>query len=924
LNFRFEPDDIEILQGIVEESSEHLKGIEEGILKLEADFDKEILDSVFRALHSVKGVAGFVDFAPIKDTAHSLESMLTDMRKELYTSTADTTDALLRGIDILNYLVVQLRDCMAEFQGNPPSEAFDLSIDEAGFASFIEEVSALRSRLVTVGDGAGATAIENEPTSAEQLPASQLQADLKAMLPQMTADFIEETVEHLSVIEENCVAWEKDADDPEVLNSILRGFHSIKGGAGVIASMREQEIPGDPVVAIKLLTHATESLLQAHRSQSARPSGQIIDLVLTAVDKVATLTELVRANREADFSIDDMVARMQTLSAEITQQQADQDMLEESGSGSHQLVAFLDIAEHSFEAMKHILEVSARDGGLEVKKVKQYLRILHNLISAATYLGYEDTRNNIVRQIGQLSQHLNNGKTSLKKLRGYLEKGYQEILENMEPRLAQVRQNLSNIPTDYAEKKLGEILVSQHKITHHDLENALKKQRKIGEILVDSGVVKPVDIAVATAQQVLAREREADAVPVSRAPVETANQSIRVSQEKLDRLTNMIGELIISKNRIQHLANRIATDYELTQLAREAKTASAEVARISDELQDAIMSARMIPLKVLFQRYPRTIRDMAKRAEKQVELSIEGEETELDKNVIEALNDPLVHMLRNAVDHGIEAPEVRRSLGKNGKGNIRLQARYQGGNVIIELTDDGSGLDAQKIIAKALQKGLISHEQAGFMSPEEAYQLIFMPGFSTRETVTELSGRGVGMDVVKTNIEKVGGSVAISSKPRQGTTFTVKIPLSMSVMKGLMVESGGQKFILPLESIEETVKLSSESLRRYQHNLMANVREEILPLFSLREILALPVREQDRPAGRVPVVVMSYEGYKFGVIVDRFQKEQEFVIKALNEELAALKIYAGATILGDGSVVLILNPAQLLYAPPMKTEGKEQ
>jgi two-component system chemotaxis sensor kinase CheA len=353
-------------------------------------------------------------------------------------------------------------------------------------------------------------------------------------------------------------------------------------------------------------------------------------------------------------------------------------------------------------------------------------------------------------------------------------------------------------------------------------------------------------------------------------------------------------------------------------LSREVKGVAGELARISDELQDAIMSVRMVPLKVLFQRYPRTIRDSSKKAGKIVEFIIEGDETELDKTVIEAINDPLVHMLRNAVDHAIETPEQRRVGGKLPTGKVRLKAYYQGNNVAIEISDDGKGLNPEELKLKALKKGLIKAEQIETMSNQDAYNLIFAPGFSTKDVVSELSGRGVGMDVVRNNIESVGGSVSMSSAINVGTTFTLKIPLSMSIIRGLMVESANQRFIVPLDSIEETVKIPSERIRVYQNSMMADIREEILPLVDLRDILKIGDRYANKSLKKqftsklIAVVVIKAEGIKFGLIIDRFQKEQEFVVKALTEELASLKIYTGATILGDGSVVLILNAAQFM------------
>ena len=451
------------------------------------------------------------------------------------------------------------------------------------------------------------------------------------------------------------------------------------------------------------------------------------------------------------------------------------------------------------------------------------------------------------------------------------------------------------------------------------LNCALQQQKKLGEILVDSGVIKTGDLKIALAQQAKAREKQQQALEQEKSGSgELSSQSIRVSKEKLDRLMNMIGELLISKNRVFHLANTIGLEYDLPALAREVKGVAAELATISDELQDAIMSARMVPLRVLFQRYPRTIRDTARKTGKQVDLIIEGEDTELDKTVIEAINDPLVHMLRNAVDHGIEAPDEREAAGKDVTGRINLRAGYQGNYVLIEIIDDGKGLNPDEIKLKAVKKGLIGVEQIESLTNEDALQLIFAPGFSTREEVSELSGRGVGMDVVKTNIEKVGGIVNLTSTIGEGTHFSLKIPLSMSILRGLMVESGGQSYIIPLDTIEETVKLPGSSIRSYKTNMVADIREQIIPLIGLQDVLqpgnGAPKTKQYSARESVPIVVIANDGNKFGLIVDSFKNEQEFVVKALAEELVSLKIYTGATILGDGSVVLFLNPSYLLAA----------
>ena len=915
MQFTFEPDDLEILHGIVEECSEHLNGIEEGILKLEIEFTAELLDSVFRAMHSIKGVASFLEITPIKDTAHVLESFLTDMKKGQYSSNSEITDALLRGVDLLNAFIKQLGKHIQEIEAKPVKETFTIDIEEIGYQEFIVGVEELRQieSSYQLNPDNGEHSLNNSEVAAP------LKVELSPLYDQMLTDFIDETREHLETTEHKCVELEKYPDDPEILNAILRGFHSIKGGAGVIISMQDKDEPDNPVIAIKTITHATESLLQQHRNSSKHLSAEVIDLILAVVDKVTILISILSGNEVDDCPIVQLMQHIEALSKESPDINAVESKVNEDIKNlPQQLAAFMNICSQALESILGIINSVKIGQPIGSKRTKQYIRALKSIASTARYLDYDELIVEVEGTWQYLERFVTEKDLITKDLLEFLHTNYQKVSDLMNLKIESLQTLLENVPPEYGQKKIGEILISERKTTPQQVDWALQQQKKLGDILVDSGALKAGDLKIALAQQVVAREKQQQALEQAKSSSgEASSQSIRVSQEKLDRLMNMIGELLISKNRIFHLANTIGLEYDLPALAREVKGVAAELATISDELQDAIMSARMVPLRVLFQRYPRTIRDTARKTGKQVDLIIEGEDTELDKTVIEAINDPLVHMLRNAVDHGIEVPDERQTRGKDATGRIILQAGYQGNYVLIEIIDDGKGLNPDEIKLKAVKKGLIGVEQIEYLTNEDVLQLIFAPGFSTREEVSELSGRGVGMDVVKTNIEKVGGIVSLTSTVGEGTHFSLKIPLSMSILRGLMVESGGQSYIIPLDTIEETVKLPGSSIRSYKTNMVADIREQIIPLINLQDALCPEITSRNlQYAGRqsVPIVVIASDGYKFGLIVDSFKNEQEFVVKALAEEIAGLKIYTGATILGDGSVVLILNPSYLLAA----------
>ncbi|MFA7147621.1 MAG: chemotaxis protein CheA, partial [Syntrophomonadaceae bacterium] len=824
MQFTFEPDDLEILHGIVEECSEHLNGIEEGILKLEMGFTPELLDSVFRAMHSIKGVASFLELTPIKDTAHVLESFLTDIKKGQYGSSSEITDALLRGVDLLNAFIKQLAQQIHEIEANPVKETFTIDIEEMGYREFIAGVEELRQ--IEVSNQLNTDNNKDNANGGEM--AVPLKVKLSPLYDQMLTDFIEETMEHLETTEHKCVELEKYPDNPEILNAILRGFHSIKGGAGVIISMQDNDEPDNPLITIKTITHATESLLQQHRNSSKHLSAEVIDLILAVVDKVTILTSILGGNEVTDSSIDQLMQHIESLSKEnpgvnVVESGVDED----NKKLPQQLSAFMNIGSQALESMLGIINTVEKGQPIDPKRTKQYLRALKSMASTARYLDYNELILEVEESLQYLERFLPEKDLITEELLEFLHTNHQKVQNLMKVKIESVQSLLENAPPEYSQKKIGEILISEQKLTSEQVKWALQQQKKLGDILVDSGAIKAGDLKIALAQQAMAREKEQKVLEQAKSSTsELGGQSIRVSQEKLDRLMNMIGELLISKNRIFHLANTIGLEYDLPSLAREVKGVAAELATISDELQDAIMSARMVPLRVLFQRYPRTIRDTARKTGKQVDFIIEGEDTELDKTVIEAINDPLVHMLRNAVDHGIEAPREREATGKSATGRINLRAGYQGNYVLIEIIDDGKGLNPDEIKLKAVKKGLITVEQIETLNNEDALQLIFAPGFSTKDEVSELSGRGVGMDVVKTNIEKVGGVVNLTSTMGEGTHFSLKIPLSMSILRGLMVESGGQHFIIPLDAIEETVKLSGSSIRSYKTNMVADIREQ--------------------------------------------------------------------------------------------------
>src|SRR5882724_331444 len=443
-------------------------------------------------------------------------------------------------------------------------------------------------------------------------------------------------------------------------------------------------------------------------------------------------------------------------------------------------------------------------------------------------------------------------------------------------------------------KQLGKILVEMGTVTPEDVAYGVQKQlegdgRSIGEILLERGMVKSQDLMAAVQVQQASKSA-------------VSESSIRVDVVLLDRLMNLVGELVLARNQIlQH-----------TQGVQDAGLVASgqRLNLITSELQEGVMKTRMQPIGNIWSKFPRTVRDVAMSCGKSVRIEMEGKETELDKTIIEAIKDPLTHLVRNSVDHGIETPDKRVQAGKTEEGLLLLRAYHEGGQVNIEIRDDGAGLDTEKIKQKAVQRQLITAEQAVRMSEHEACNLIFLPGFSTAEAVTNVSGRGVGMDVVKTNIEKIGGTVEVQTRAGAGTTVKMKIPLTLAIIPALLVTSGGERFAIPQVNLLELVRIEEQnvakSLERVQGAPVYRLRGQLLPLVNLSEELGLEKDKANEDEG-VNIVVVQADARHFGLVVDRVTDTEEIVVKPLNKQLKSIHAFAGATILGDGRVALILD-----------------
>jgi len=392
-----------------------------------------------------------------------------------------------------------------------------------------------------------------------------------------------------------------------------------------------------------------------------------------------------------------------------------------------------------------------------------------------------------------------------------------------------------------------------------------------------------------------------------RAEDQTSAKSLKVDQVKIDRLMNLIGEMVVSKNALPYLAQRAEDHFGVRELAREIKAQYAVINRIAEEMQDAIMQVQMMPVSFVFQRFPRLVRDLSNKLGKEVRLVFEGEETEADKNIIESLADPLIHIVRNSLDHGLETPEVRRAAGKPATGTLTIRAAQEADRVIIEIRDDGKGIDTALIKQKAYEKGVIDEATLERISDREALNLVFAAGFSTADTVSDLSGRGVGMDVVRAGVERVGGVIQLESEKGKGTRIRISLPLSMAVTRVMIVESDRQLFGVPMDHVVETVRVPRSAIHTIKQSRTTVLRGRIVPLKSLNSLLEIPAETKANEDGELAVLVARVGGEVVGLLVDEFCETTDIIQKPLNGVLAGLGAYSGSALMGDGSVLMVLN-----------------
>ncbi len=546
--------------------------------------------------------------------------------------------------------------------------------------------------------------------------------------------------------------------------------------------------------------------------------------------------------------------------------------------------------------------------------LNEIFRSVHTIKGAAGFLGFD--------QIVELTHATEN---VLKKLRDGIMEATPEIMDVILQAVDILKKLLEHVKNqDNQREDLSDIIARLTAIESGGLAEKKSEEETSGASMSEETVPShetpqaPSDEAphrVETPQGPLAAEpatQERNKEPQPQKESIHVEQTIRVDVERLDTVLNLVGELVLGRNRLMkitsNLESRYADDSEVLSLSE----TMAFLNLITSDLQMAVMRTRMQPVKKVFNKFPRMVRDLARSRNKEVELLITGEDTEVDKSVIENIADPLVHLIRNAIDHGIEAKDERIKKGKPPKGTLRLSASQEGNNIVIEVEDDGRGIDVEAVKRKALEKGLVTEDQINSVSDKEALEYIFLPGFSTAQQVSDISGRGVGMDVVKTNLANLNGVIDVITEQDRGTRFVIKLPLTLAIIQTLMVEVQGETYAIPLATVIETVKIGKDEIKTIDTQEVIQLRGEIVPILRLARLFGI---SDNGNKERCYIVVVNAEDKKFGIVVDRLKGQEEVVIKAVEGEIINFKdssVIAGATITGDGKVVLIIDVAMML------------
>ncbi len=690
--------------------------------------------------------------------------------------------------------------------------------------------------------------------------------------------FIDETKEHLQSLNEQLLILEKEPENAETINEIFRAAHTLKGMSGTMGYKRMQS-----------LTHNMENVFSEIRNGKMSVTADIVNTLFDGLDALESyLQNISSSGDEGTEEYAEIIAKLDTFMKQGTgvasaapKAEAKAEVKKETTQNDVAKEKFRNFKFADYEA--HAME-EAISSGQNVYGVTVYIQESCLLKAARAFLVFKtlEGMGTIIKSEPEV-QDIEDEK---------FEYDFSLILLTKDS-IEEVRKAIMDV-SEVDKAYISEIQKEEFVVP--EVKEVVEEKKKEETLATE---VSATSVSAASAQTV-AKEKEQKKQTAQQSGKTVANRSVRVDIEKLDDLMNLVSELIIAKNGL--VSSNNADDMSRNSGFGEQIE---YLERITTNLHTSVMKVRMVPLESVVNRFPRMIRDLSKKLNKKMELTIIGEDTELDRTVIDEIGDPLMHLLRNAADHGLETNEERAALNKPEKGSIILNAFQEGNNVIIEVKDDGKGINAQKIKEKALNKGTITREQGDAMSDKEIIDLLFRPSFSTAEKISDVSGRGVGLDVVKTKIESLGGDVEVRTTVGQGSNFIIRLPLTLAIIQSLMVEIGHEKYAIPLGSIQTIEDVPVKDVKYVQTKEVIHLRGTVIPLIRLSEVLGADSSKGEDE--NLTVVIVTKGDKLAGFVVDNLIGQQEIVIKSIGKYINNSKMISGATILGDGEVALILD-----------------
>lgn len=680
---------------------------------------------------------------------------------------------------------------------------------------------------------------------------------------QYLAMFIDESKEHLQAMNENLLQLEQSPSDLSIVQNIFRSAHTLKG---MSATMGFEDLAN--------LTHEMENVLDLVRHEKLSMDDYIFDVLFKSFDALEAMVNDIIAGGDGQADVSEIVNHLQAvLNGSYRPSQAAETGQVSSTSSEAKVQA------EAFDQYQLSIIQQSLSSGFQVYEVRVKIRQDCVLKAARAYMVFDalERSGEIARSIPPV-QEIEQEKFDHEFIVYYITKLQAQEVKKL---IMDVSEIEDAVIETIDEQKLREL-------QDRSLQDAKPQPEPAAE--------KP--------KQGSKKQAKGQASAGSASKQQVAGRTIRVDIERLDTLMNLFSELLIDRVRLEQLASEIGRQ-ELTETVE-------HMARVSSDLQNIVLKLRMMPVETVFNRFPRMIRDLAKTLNKKVDLIITGSETELDRTVVDEIGDPLVHLLRNALDHGLEGPEDRVKAGKPETGTVHLRAYQSGNHVFIEIEDDGRGIDREKVLSKAIQNGVVKCEDAERLSDREVYQLLFASGFSTAEVISDISGRGVGLDVVKAKITSLGGDVTVDSTLGAGTKFTVQLPLTLSIITAMLIRLGEEKYAIPISSVVETALINDEDIR-YVHGMrMIQFRDNVIPLIDLASVLEVPGHGEKQRSQEMNVVIVHKGDKLAALITDEFIGQQEIVLKTLGGYLNQVFAVSGATILGDGQVALILDTNALI------------